>query len=186
MSLVTLTSPANSCFQSGVLNQAFLIMLSLLMLKFVNFSFFRLLAFFITYGIITLKMLHVCVYVCYQVESKVLQYFCNMRHNLAAPDTFADFVKVTNHLGLGDAKLAWYSPSTTCFYNLKFSLGIFSFRTTWPSLIITALANKEKFLEPSNYCVVINCIFTLCTTNIFGCIHSIMAQFTLIMHKFAN
>ena len=34
----------------------------------------------------------------YQGESKVLQYFGSMRHNLAAPDAFAEVMKVMNKL----------------------------------------------------------------------------------------
>ena len=46
-------------------------------------------------------------------ESKVLQYFINMRHNLATPDIFAVVVKVMNNIGLWGADLTWYSSSAT-------------------------------------------------------------------------
>ena len=36
----------------------------------------------------------------YKSESKVLQYFSNVRHNSAAVDAFVEIVKVTNHIGL--------------------------------------------------------------------------------------
>ena len=36
----------------------------------------------------------------YEGESKVLQYFGNMRHNLAASDALATVMKVTNFSGL--------------------------------------------------------------------------------------
>ena len=39
-------------------------------------------------------------------ESKVLQYFGNVRDNSAAPSDFAKFVKVTTHTGLFDSG-AW-------------------------------------------------------------------------------
>ena len=55
----------------------------------------------------------------YQGESKVLQYFHKMRHNLAAPNAFAKVLKVTDYIGLWDVKLTWYSPNTThqiCLY----------------------------------------------------------------------
>ena len=42
----------------------------------------------------------------YLGESKVLQYFGNISHNLAAPYAFAKVVKVTNYGGLWNA---WYS-----------------------------------------------------------------------------
>ena len=35
-----------------------------------------------------------------KVESKVLQYYGNMRHNLAVLDAFVEVVKVTNHIRL--------------------------------------------------------------------------------------
>ena len=38
-------------------------------------------------------------------ESKVLQYFGNMRLNLVAPDGFTEVMKVMNHIGLWDAEL---------------------------------------------------------------------------------
>ena len=39
-------------------------------------------------------------------ESKVLQYFGNIRHNSAILDTFADVMKVINHTGLSEVELA--------------------------------------------------------------------------------
>ena len=41
----------------------------------------------------------------YEGESKILPYFGNVGHNLVAPDTFVEVVKVTNHTGLSDDKL---------------------------------------------------------------------------------
>ena len=38
-------------------------------------------------------------------ESNVLQYFGNIRHNLATPNVFANVEKIINHIGLLD--LAW-------------------------------------------------------------------------------
>ena len=51
-----------------------------------------------------------------------MQYFSNVRQNSAALAAFAEVVKVTNHSGLWDAELAWYSSSTTrwpYFHDLK-------------------------------------------------------------------
>ena len=36
----------------------------------------------------------------YLGESKVLQFFCNTRHNPMAPDTFAEIMKLLNNTGL--------------------------------------------------------------------------------------
>ena len=47
-------------------------------------------------------------------ESKVLQYFGNMRNNLATPDDFAEVIEITNHPELWDAKLTWYLLSANC------------------------------------------------------------------------
>ena len=44
-----------------------------------------------------------------KVSQKVLQYFGNVRHNLATLDAFAKIIKVMNHTGLRDVKLAQYS-----------------------------------------------------------------------------
>ena len=62
----------------------------------------------------------------------------------------------------------------------KYSLEIHHFRLTRPFLIIKVLANNINFLEPSGYYSVIDCVFTFCKTNVFGCFHGIMAQFSLI------
>ena len=60
------------------------------------------------------------------------------------------------------------------------------FRPPWPCQIIEVLVTQAKFLDPSDYCSIINCTFTFCTTNDFSCFHSIMAQFELVKHKFLN
>ena len=52
-----------------------------------------------------------------------------------------------------------------------------SFRPTWPYLIIKVLATQAKFLHPSDYCIVINCIVIFHTINVFGCCCSVMVQF---------
>ena len=57
---------------------------------------------------------------------------------------------------------------------------------TWTYLIIEVLVTLVKFLEPSGYCTVNNCLFTFHTINVFGCFHNTMAQFTLIKHKFLS
>ena len=57
-------------------------------------------------------------------------------------------------------------------------------RSTWPCLIIKVLSAWEKFLEPFSYNTVINCTFTFHSTNNFGCVCCVMAQFKLIKHKF--
>ena len=56
----------------------------------------------------------------YEGESKVLQYFGNIKNNYTPKEVFAYIRKMTNHTGLGDAKLAWYFLSTThliCLYD---------------------------------------------------------------------
>ena len=100
----------------------------------------------------------------YLGESKVWQYFCNMKHNLAALDAFTEIVKVTNHNGLWDAKLAWYS-----LLNLPLWPWYPVLVLTWLCLIIEVLTIKAKFLRLSGYCTVIN--------KHFGYFHGIMAQF---------
>ena len=92
-------------------------------------------------------------------------------------------------LDFDDTKLAWYSPSATfliCLDGLKPSLGICGCKPTWPCLIAKVFATQLKFLNPSGYCTVINCIFIFCTTNVFSCFSSVMAHLELVKHKFRN
>ena len=77
---------------------------------------------------------------------------------------------MTNYSGLGDAELAWYSPSDTyriCLNGLEHSLGIHSFRPTWLYQIVEVLVTRVKFLEPFGYCIVINWNFLFCTKDVF-------------------
>ena len=69
--------------------------------------------------------------------TELSQKFCNIflmwGNNLAVLNAFAKGVKVTNHTGLWDGKLAWYSLSATLQifpYDMKQSLGIHSFKPT--------------------------------------------------------
>ena len=83
---------------------------------------------------------------------KNLQYFSNVRPSLIALNGFAEVVKETNHTGLWDAKLAWYSVSTIKqihVYGLEHDLGIHNFRPNLPYLTVEVLANQAKFLQPS-------------------------------------
>ena len=43
--------------------------------------------------------------------NQVLQYFGNLKQNLAATDAFAAVIKVINHTGMCDVELACYSQS---------------------------------------------------------------------------
>ena len=70
---------------------------------------------------------------------------------------FAEVMEVTNHTGLWDAELAWYSPSAT---HLKYQF------FSWPCWITEILVIWWKFLEQSAYSIVINCIFTFLTTGL--------------------
>ena len=51
--------------------------------------------------------------VCELVESKVLQYHGDMRHNSTTLEAFAGVKKVTNYTELWDTKFTWYSLSAT-------------------------------------------------------------------------
>ena len=107
----------------------------------------------------------------YLGESKVLQYFDNVRHNSTALDAFAKFVKVICHTGQWDAKFAWNFPSAThliCLYAFDHGLRSHDFKPTWLGLIVKVLSTRTKFCEPSGYCTEINCVFTFCAKNIFG------------------
>ena len=112
-----------------------------------------------------------------------------VRHYSVALDTFAEVIKVTNHPGLWDAEIAWYSLSDTrliCVYGFKHDLEIYSFRPTWTCLVVKVLATGGKSFEPSSSWMGINCTVKFRTMNIFSCFHCAMAQFELISHKFPN
>ena len=100
-----------------------------------------------------------------------------MRHNSTVLYAFVELMKVTNHTGLGDAKLAWYSPNSTlkiCLYGLEDGLRIHSFKPTWHCLIVKVLTTWAEFLETFGYCIV---IYTFCKTNGFGFFCNIMVEF---------
>ena len=83
----------------------------------------------------------------YLDESKVLQYFCNVRYNSVAPYAFAEVIKVTQNTKLWDTKLAWYSPNVTCWIwliGLEHALGI-------SALKLLDLAWLMRFLQPEWY-----------------------------------
>ena len=103
----------------------------------------------------------------------VNQNYCNIlvRHSLVAPNAFVKVMKVMYSTGMGDTKLAWYSLSVTqqiCLNSLEHDLRINGFRPTWYCQIINIFLICAKFLKPSDYYSVINCIFEL------------------VMHKFPN
>ena len=63
-------------------------------------------------------------------------------------------MKVTNHTGPWDSKLAWCSLLAThcnCLNGSEHSLWIHVFRPTWLYLIIKILTTRAKFLQPSIY-----------------------------------
>ena len=67
----------------------------------------------------------------YYGESKVLQYFGNMRHDSAILDAFTKVMYVTNHSGIWHTELTWYLLSAThqiCLNWLEHVLGIHGFR----------------------------------------------------------
>ena len=106
-------------------------------------------------------------------------------HSSTATEDFAKVVKVTNHNRQWDAELIWFSLSAThqicIIYDLEHG-----FIITWPCLMVKVLTTRAKFLEPSDYCNIINCIFTFRTTNVFHYLCSIATQFKLRKHKFLN
>ena len=85
-------------------------------------------------------------------ERKVFHNFDDVRHISAASDVFLEVMKVTNHIGLWDTELTWYTLIATqriCLYGLEHDLGIHSFWPTWLCLIVDVLAVREKFLQTS-------------------------------------
>ena len=115
-------------------------------------------------------------------ESKILQYFGNMKHHTATPDAFAEIRIVINHAELWDAELAWYSLRATqriCLHGLEHGLGINDFRPTWPFLIVEVFSTQVNILEPFGYFDVINYIFTFHAINVFGCFRGAIVQFEI-------
>ena len=56
-------------------------------------------------------------------ESKVLQYFCNVRHNLATLDAFAEVMKVINNIRRWDAEVIEYTQGApTGFISMIWSM----------------------------------------------------------------
>ena len=97
-------------------------------------------------------------------ELKVLQYFVNVRHNLAVLDVFTEVMKETNHSGLWDAELAWYSPSATHL------IYIHSLESTLLSLTDLSWSSKFKqnfFNRQVLQYRVINDSFTFHKTNVY-------------------
>ena len=121
------------------------------------------------------------------VIQKTWQYFGNVRHNMAPVNAFIpQVVKMVNHAGLWDNEFTWYSPITThqiWLNGLKHILGIHSFRLIWSSLIIKALATREKFIQPSGYCTEINRTFIFLTTKVFGCFRNVIDQLKPVKHE---
>ena len=91
--------------------------------------------------------------------------------NLITWVTIWYFRKVTNHTGLCDTELAWYSPSVTlCSREQPRNL-------TWSCQIVEVFATRTKFLEPSGYCIVINCAFTFSRTKCLWLLPQRYSQF---------
>ena len=72
-----------------------------------------------------------------------------MKNQSVTTDAFAEIMKVTNHIGLWDADLAWYPPNVTHLIylnSLKNGLRIHGFMTLSPCLIVKILATRAKLL----------------------------------------
>ena len=122
-------------------------------------------------------------------ESKVSQYFGNMRHKFSVPAAFDEFVKVMNHTELRGAEFVWNFPSVThriYLYGKGLELRTHAFRPNWHYLIIEVLTTQAKFFQSYGYCNVINWAFTFYSTNVFGCFCGVIALFKLVKHKFPN
>ena len=94
-------------------------------------------------------------------NSKVLQYFGNVRHNLAASDSFVEVVTMRNQVKCRALPILsqWYS-CRIYLYGLEHGLRIYVFMPTNPCLIVEIFAARLKFLEASGYYTGINSAFT--------------------------
>ena len=108
-----------------------------------------------------------------------------MRHNLAAPDAFAQVRKVMNDTGLWDAKLTWYSPRVTCWifiYSLEHGFrGIHGFRPTWLFLIMKVIATEVRCI--CLYCLLISFFLSFPFFFLFSFFHSFFMFFSFF-HSF--
>ena len=93
-----------------------------------------------------------------------MEYFGYVRHNSTVPYAFTE---VTNHTGLWNDSLAWYSQSTTT----RFVSTVWRKpRNLWFETNLT-LSDRWASCNSSSifYCTVIDCEFTFHTTILFGC-----------------
>ena len=146
-------------------------------------------------------------FIYYKDESKVLQSFGNVGHSSPASNAF--FIKA-----FGAAELCptlpkklqnlwrWWSTLdcemlsspdtlwmllTRFFYMAWNTASEFLFLgQPWSCPLVGFLVTSAKFLKLFSYCSVINCTLTFHTTNIFGYICGIMAQFKVVKNKFLN
>ena len=111
----------------------------------------------------------------YKDESKVLQYFGNMRYNLAVLQVLL-------------LRLRWWrttlnreipSLPDTLQASMAWSMGLKSMVLGLGDFaeLLRILQPKWNFSNPLVSCTVINYIFTFCTTNVFGCFCRITVQF---------
>ena len=85
--------------------------------------------------------IYIYIYIFNKDESKVLGYFGKVWHN------FAEVKKMSNHPGLWDAELAWYSPCTTrrlWLNSFEHSLRIHDFLPIQSYLIVEFLATQVR------------------------------------------
>ena len=80
----------------------------------------------------------------------------------------------------GRWRTIWYSevlssPGTLRMLLIGFA-SIHSFRPNWLCLIVEVFETGAKFLEPSSYCIGIDCANTFRTANVFGCFRSVWTR----------
>ena len=123
------------------------------------------------------------------INTWVSQKFCNI---LVMWDMIQLLQMLLLRLWRWQTSLDWdmlSSPDTPQMLLIEFAsmawiynLWIHGFRPTWLYFCIKIVIIQAKFLKPADYCTGIKCVFTFCTTNIFGCFCGIMAQCKLVKH----
>ena len=79
------------------------------------------------------------------------------------------------------------SPNPLPGFAPKQTKGSSACRTTYVVLqIIMVLTTRAKCLQKSGYCLLNDCAFTFCTTNVFDSFGCVMSQFQHVMHKLPN
>ena len=119
---------------------------------------------------------------CTDLSKKKLQYFSKRKNNSATPNPFSDIFNMTNHTGIRIVKLAWYSPSgiyRICFYGSEHGFVIQFY-------VYLTFLDRQGPSDPSETLKLPHRLFLHDKCFFLYSFCSIMGQFELVNHKFAD